>query len=129
MNLNYLQKVRKYLNKLLDAQFIFPIETTQRLSLLVINTKEKQEIMNMCGLLKIEFTNQKNPFLLPFLDSVLDTVVGHEMYSFMDGYNEYNQVKMAQEDKVKHRLSFNGEHMPITLCHLDYATLQLPFKK
>jgi len=58
-------------------------------------TKEKREIMNMCGLLKIEFTNQKNPFLLPFLDSILDMVVGHEMYSFMNKYNEYNQVKMA----------------------------------
>jgi hypothetical protein len=28
-------------------------------------------------------------------------VVGHEMYSFMDGYNNYNQVKMAIEDKEK----------------------------
>jgi hypothetical protein len=35
------------------------------------------------------------------LHSVLDLVVGHEMYSFMDGYNNYNQVKMAEEDKEK----------------------------
>jgi hypothetical protein len=32
------------------------------------------------------------------LDSILDLVVGHEMYSFMDGYNGDNQVKMAEED-------------------------------
>jgi hypothetical protein len=30
---------------------------------------------------------KNNPFPLPFLDYVLDTVVGHDMYSFMDGYN------------------------------------------
>jgi hypothetical protein len=39
--------------------------------------------------------------LLPFLDSVLDLVIGHEMYSFMDGYSGYNQVKMIEEDKKK----------------------------
>jgi hypothetical protein len=26
---------------------------------------------------------------------------GHEMYSFMDGYSGYNQVKMFEEDKEK----------------------------
>jgi hypothetical protein len=25
----------------------------------------------------------------------------HEMYFFVDGYNGYNQVKMAKEDKKK----------------------------
>jgi hypothetical protein len=28
-------------------------------------------------------------------------MVGHEMYSFMDGYNSYNQVKMVEKDKEK----------------------------
>jgi hypothetical protein len=28
-------------------------------------------------------------------------VVGHEMYSFMDGYSDYNQVKMVEEDTDK----------------------------
>jgi hypothetical protein len=52
------------------------------------------------------------------LDSVLDIVVGHEKYSFMDGYSGYNQMKMAEkyEEKI-------WEHMPITLCHLDCAML------
>jgi hypothetical protein len=35
------------------------------------------------------------------LDSILDLVVGHEMYSFMDGYSGYNQIKMAKTDKEK----------------------------
>jgi hypothetical protein len=41
--------------------------------------------MNMCGLSKIKFTNPKNRVLLPFLDSILDIVAGHEIYSFMEG--------------------------------------------
>jgi hypothetical protein len=31
----------------------------------------------------------------------MDSVVGHEMYSFMDGYSGYNQVKMSEENKEK----------------------------
>jgi hypothetical protein len=44
---------------------------------------------------------KKDPFPLPFMDSVLDTMAGHEMYSFMDGYNGYNKVKMAKKNKEK----------------------------
>ncbi len=65
------------------------------------NIKEKWEVTNMCGLSKIKCSNQKGSISLNFLDSVLDYVVGHEMYSFMDGYNGYNQVKMVKEDKDK----------------------------
>ncbi len=57
--------------------------------------------MHLCGLPKIEFKTKEDPFPLPFLDSILDIVAGHEMYSFMDGYISYNQVKMLEEDKKK----------------------------
>ncbi len=53
----------------------------------------------MCGLTKIGFTNQKYLFPLPFLDSVLDIVVKHKIYYFMDGYNGHNEMKMVEEDK------------------------------
>jgi hypothetical protein len=50
---------------------------------------------------KLNSQNKKDPFPLPFLDSILDIVVGHEMYSFTDGYSGYNPLKMAKEDKEK----------------------------
>ena len=31
-------------------------------------------------------------FPLPFTDEVLDTVPGHEVYSFLDGFIGYNQI-------------------------------------
>jgi hypothetical protein len=40
MNPNYAQKVKEKFDKLLDSQFIFPIETTQLLSPLVIVLKK-----------------------------------------------------------------------------------------
>jgi hypothetical protein len=47
MNPNYALKVREDLYKLLDARFIYPIETTQWLSPLVIVPK-KNEKLQIC---------------------------------------------------------------------------------
>jgi hypothetical protein len=33
------------------------------------------------------------------MDSILDTVAGHELYSFLDGFSGYNQIRMAPEDQ------------------------------
>ncbi len=53
----------------------------------------------MCGLLEIKCPNQKGSISITFLDLVLDSMARHEMYAFMDGYNNYNQVKMVKENK------------------------------
>jgi hypothetical protein len=71
---------------------------------------------------KLNSQTKKNPFPLPFLDTILDTVVGHKMYSFMDGYSGYNQVKMVEEDKEKTSFIFEwGAYahnvMPFGLCN------------
>ncbi len=44
---------------------------------------------------------KKNPFPLPFLNSILDFVVRHEMDSFMDDYTGYNQIVMVEVNKDK----------------------------
>ncbi len=56
------------------------------------------------------------------MDSILDYVARHEMYSFMDGYNNYNQVKMAKEDKGKTTFvsewdTYAYNIMPFGLCN------------
>ncbi len=51
-------------------------------------------------------------------------MVGHEMYSFMDGYSGYSQVKMSKEDKEK--MTFISKwgayeynvNMPFGLCNV-----------
>jgi len=46
-------------------------------------------------------TTVSDPFPLPYMDSILDDVAGHEMYSFLDGFSGYNQIRMAVEDQAK----------------------------
>jgi hypothetical protein len=50
---------------------------------------------------KLNAATITDAFPLPFTDGVLDTVGGHEMYSFLDGFSGYNQIRMAEEDQEK----------------------------
>ena len=34
-------------------------------------------------------------FPLPYIDMLVDSMVGHSMLSFMDGFCRYNQILMA----------------------------------
>ncbi len=53
MHLNYALKTREDLDKLLDIRFIYPIESTQWISPLVIVLKKKWQVENMCGYWKL----------------------------------------------------------------------------
>ncbi len=69
MNLNYALKVREDLDKLLDVGFIYPIETTQWLSLLVIVPKKNGKLWICVNYHKLNAQTKKDLFQLPFLDS------------------------------------------------------------
>ena len=50
---------------------------------------------------KLNAVTVTDTFPLPFTDSVLDAVDGHDMYSFLDGFSGYNQVRMHPNDQEK----------------------------
>jgi putative transposase len=50
---------------------------------------------------KLKVATKKDPFLLPFIDEVLNTVVGCEACSFLDGYFRYYHISIILEDKYK----------------------------
>jgi hypothetical protein len=50
---------------------------------------------------RLNILTKKNPYPLPFIDEVLDLVAGKELYSFLNGFSGYNQVKIRVEDKEK----------------------------
>ena len=43
----------------------------------------------------------KNEFPLPNMDLLIDSTTGSAMFSFMDGFSGYNQIRMAQKDAEK----------------------------
>ncbi|PKI72916.1 hypothetical protein CRG98_006616, partial [Punica granatum] len=43
----------------------------------------------------------KDNFPLPHIDVLVDNTAHHTLFSFMDGFFGYNQIRMAEEDKIK----------------------------
>ncbi len=53
------------------------------------NTQEKWQAKNLYKFRK-NIATKKDPYPLPFIDKVLNTVVGYEAYSFLNGYLGYH---------------------------------------
>ncbi|KAA3461140.1 Integrase, catalytic core [Gossypium australe] len=45
--------------------------------------------------------SSKNNFPLPHIDTLVDNTVRHSLFSFMDGFSEYNQIKTHPDDMEK----------------------------
>ena len=43
----------------------------------------------------------KDNFPLPHIDALVDNTAKHSLFSFMDGFSGYNQIKMAPKDMEK----------------------------
>ena len=50
---------------------------------------------------KLNEATVTDAFLLPFTEGVLEAVAGHEVYSFLDGFSGYNQIRMRLADQEK----------------------------
>jgi hypothetical protein len=77
---------------------------------------------------KLNLMTRKYHFPLPFMDQILEKVVGHEFYCFLDGYSGYNQIEIALEDQEKTTFTcsfgtFTYLRMPFGLCNAP-ATFQ-----
>jgi hypothetical protein len=43
----------------------------------------------------------KDPFVLPCIDPVIDSIAGYVLLSFLDCYSGYHQIALKEEDQVK----------------------------
>jgi hypothetical protein len=50
---------------------------------------------------KLNAATKKDPYPLPFIDEVLNAVIGYALYMFLDGFCGYNQLLVAEQDKYK----------------------------
>ena len=43
----------------------------------------------------------KDSYPLPRIDQLVDSTAGHRLFSFMDAFSEYNQIRMDEADQEK----------------------------
>ena len=87
--------------KLLAAGFIKPIQHPQWLSNIVPMKKKNGQIRCCVNFRNLNWVCPKDEFLLPNMDLLIDSAMGNVIFSFMDGFRRYNQIRMAPKDAEK----------------------------
>ena len=140
LNLTMKEVVRKEVLKWLDAGVIYPISDSAWVSSVQVVLKKGGTTViktvndtllpsrivtgwRICiDYRKLNKSTRKDHFPLSFMDQMLDRLVGHEYYYFLDGYSGYNQIAIAPEDQEKMTFTcpygtFAFRRMPFGLCN------------
>ena len=67
---------------------------------------------------KLNMITKKDHFLSPFIDQILDMLLGQGFYYFLDGYSGYNQLAIHPDDQ---------ENTTFTCPFATYAFQRMPF--
>ena len=86
---------------MLAAGFIKPIQHPRWLSNITLVKKKNGQIRCCVDFRNLNGVYLKDEFLLPNMDLLIDSMAGNAMFSFMDRFIGYNQVRMAPKDAEK----------------------------
>ena len=114
-----------------DSKWVSPIQAVPKKSGVTVVANENHELIpthvtsgwRVCiDYRKLNAGTRKDHFPLPFVDQMLERVVGHEFYCFLDGYLGYNQIEIALEDQEKTKFTcpfgtFAFRKIPFGLCN------------
>ena len=101
MKAEVLEEVKKKVQKMLDAGFIRPCRYAEWISS-VVPVQKKDGRWRVCvDFRDLNRATPKDEYPMPVAETLINTVAGHKMMSFMDGNAGYNQNFMAPEDVHK----------------------------
>ena len=90
--------VMEEVKKLLTVGFIWEVYYPEWLANVVV-VKKYNEKWRMCvDFTVLDNTCPKDSFPLPRIDQLADSIVGHELLTFMDAFSSYNKILMKKED-------------------------------
>jgi len=94
-------KIKEEVRKQIDAGFLVTSEYPQWLAN-IVPVLEKDGKVRMCvDYRDLNKASPKDDFPLPHIDVLVDSTAKCKVFSFMDGFSGYNQIKMAPEDREK----------------------------
>lgn len=96
-----MKALREEVDKLLKAGFICPVDTAEWVSPVVVTPKKDGKWRVCVDFKPLNAATKKDPYPLPFIDQILDSVAGYERYSVCDGFFGYFELKIAPEDQKK----------------------------
>ena len=93
--------IQSEVKKLLDARIIFKVRRSEWVSNLVPVRKKSGEIRLCVDFRNLNRASDKDNYPVPPMEQLLQMVSGSELFSLLDGFSGYNQVLVAEEDRLK----------------------------
>ena len=101
MKLEVILKIKKEVEKQLKAGFLSTVTYSDWIANIVPVSKKDEKVRMCVDYWDLNRASPKNNFSLPHIDTLVDNTATNAVFSFMDGFSGYNQIKMADEDKSK----------------------------
>nr|XP_025702855.1 uncharacterized protein LOC112803588 [Arachis hypogaea] len=92
---------------ILNSQWVSPAQVVPKKEGITVVPNERNELIptrtvtgwKLCiDYRKLNEAMRKDRFPLPFMDQMLERLVGHAYYCFLDGYSSYNQIVVEPKD-------------------------------
>ena len=96
-----LLKMKEEVKKELDAGFLEVSKYPQWVANIVLVPKKDDKVQMCVDYRDLNRASPKDNFSLPHIDTLVDNTAKHSLFSFMDGFSGYNQIKMALKDMEK----------------------------
>ena len=93
--------IQNEVKKLLDAKIIFKLRHSEWVSNLVPVRKKSKEIRLCVDFQNLNRNLDKDNYPVPPMEQILQMVSSSELFSLLDGFLGYNQVLMAEQDRLK----------------------------
>ncbi|CAM8920450.1 unnamed protein product [Rhodiola kirilowii] len=137
-----MEVVQKEIQKLLDADVIYPISDSQWVSPVhvvpkktgitveknaegeMVTTRVKNGWRMCIDYRKLNAVTRKDHFPLPFIDHMLDRLAGKPYFCFLDGFSGYNQIPIAPEDQEK--MTFTCPFGTFAFCRMSFGLCNAP---
>ena len=89
------------MKKQLDTGFLEVSKYLQWVTNIVSVSKKDGKVQMCVDYRDLNRASPKDNFSLPHIDTLVDNTAKHSLFSFMDEFSGYNQIRMASEDMKK----------------------------
>ena len=101
VKLEMLLKIKEEVKKQLDAGFFEVSKYPQWVANIVPMPKKDGKVRMCVDYQDLNRASPKDNFPLPHIDTLVNNTTKHSLFSFMDGFSSYNQIRMAPKDMEK----------------------------
>ena len=94
-------KIKEEVQKQIDTGFLVTAEYPQWVANIVPIPKKDGEVRMCVDYRDLNRASPKDDFPLSYIDMLVDNTAKFKVFSFMNGFSGYNQIKMEPEDMEK----------------------------